>query len=560
MRQVLRAALRETAGDGGPVAVVCGAWHAPALAGKLPAASADAAVLRGLPRRKTALAWVPWTHSRLAAASGYGAGITSPGWYHHLFSHPEQTIERWLVQVARVLREHDLPVSSAHVIEAVRLAGTLAALRSRPLAGLSEVSEATQAVLCEGDQVAAGFVTRDLVIGERLGAVPARAPAVPLETDLRARARSLRMKISPVEQALTLDLRATGGLGRSVLLHRLMILGIEWGTATEDEVSSSGTFRETWVLRWRPELAVAIIDAARWGSTVQAAAAAKIIDQAASASALGPVTAAVEQVLLADLPGALPQVLRALDAQAARDSDVARLMTAVPALVRAARYGDVRGTDTSALTAVVDAITARICAGLPAAAGGLDADAAGRLRAALDAMHAAVALHAQHERGRAGQQQWTATLTGLAGRRDVHGLLAGRVVRLLADAGELTRAAAARRFAAQLSVGVPATEKAAWAEGFLSGSGLLLVHDPDLLAVLDGWVSGLTGPEFTDVLPLMRRAFSGFSAGERGNLGASVRRLDGTGPAAAAGAPEPADPGRAAGVLRTVAAILGGRA
>ena len=45
MRQVLRAALRDTAraGQRGPVAVICGAWHAPALAGKLPPATADAA-------------------------------------------------------------------------------------------------------------------------------------------------------------------------------------------------------------------------------------------------------------------------------------------------------------------------------------------------------------------------------------------------------------------------------------------------------------------------------------------------------------------------------------
>ena len=118
MRQVLRTALRESDGT---VAVVCGAWHAPALAGPLPPAAKDAALLRGMPRRKAALAWVPWTHSRLAAASGYGAGITSPGWYHHLFTAPDKTIERWMTRVAGVLREHDLPVSSAHVIEAVRL-------------------------------------------------------------------------------------------------------------------------------------------------------------------------------------------------------------------------------------------------------------------------------------------------------------------------------------------------------------------------------------------------------------------------------------------------------
>ncbi len=65
-------------------------------------------------------------------------------------------------------------------------------------------------------------------------------------------------------------------------------------------------------------------------------------------------------------------------------------MSAVPALVRAVRYGDVRGTDTAALSAVVDALTVRVCAGLPAAVGSLADDAASVLREALDDMQAAL--------------------------------------------------------------------------------------------------------------------------------------------------------------------------
>lgn len=552
MRQVLRAAVRETTG---PVAVVCGAWHAPALAGKLPTALADAALLRGMPKRKVTLTWVPWTHSRLAAASGYGAGVTSPGWYHHLFTTPEQTVIRWLTKVAGVLREHDLPVSSAHIIEAARLAETLAALRARSLAGLAEVSEATRSVMCEGDEFAAAFVTHDLVVGERLGAVPAGAPVVPLEADLRARARAVKLKIEPLERTLALDLRSDTARTRSALLHRLAMLSIDWGAITEDQVQATGTFRETWTLRWRPELAVSIIDAARWGTTVATAAAAKISDVAASAADLDTVTAAVEQVLLADLPDALGPVLRALDERAAAGSDVAALMTAVPALVRAVRYGDVRGTDTAALGAVADALTARVCAGLPAAVTSLADDAAAALRMALDRMQAALVLYAQDERGRAARELWTAALTALSGRRDVHGLLIGRVVRLLADSGVLSREEAARRFAAHLSIGIPAAGKAAWAEGFLSGGGLLLIHDRDMLAVLDSWVATLPSQDFMDVLPLLRRTFGEFSAPERANIATAVRHLAGGTPVPD-DADESLDANRAAGVLRTVAAIL----
>lgn len=129
MRLQLRAARKEY---GDSVAVVCGAWHVPALTRRTTVA-ADKALLKGLPRAKAELTWVPWTHRRLARRSGYGAGIDAPGWYGHLFAAPDRPVERWMTKVARLLRAEDHPVSPAHVIEAVRLAETLAALRGRPL-------------------------------------------------------------------------------------------------------------------------------------------------------------------------------------------------------------------------------------------------------------------------------------------------------------------------------------------------------------------------------------------------------------------------------------------
>ena len=90
MRQMLRAALK---GGHERVAVVCGAWHAPALAGRCPPRPPTRAILTGLPKAQGALTWVPWTHARLASATGYGAGITSPGWYHHLWTAPDQPVD-----------------------------------------------------------------------------------------------------------------------------------------------------------------------------------------------------------------------------------------------------------------------------------------------------------------------------------------------------------------------------------------------------------------------------------------------------------------------------------
>lgn len=548
MRQVLRKARKDGARR---IAVVCGAWHAPALQEPLGPATADLRLLKGLPKVKATLTWVPWTHSRLAAASGYGAGVTSPGWYHHLFTETERPIASWLTKVAGVLRAHDLPVSSAHIIEAVRLAQTLAALRTRPLAGLSEVTEATRAVLCEGDDTALRLVGTELVVGEALGAVPPEAPTVPLEADLRAAARTLRLKQEALVRTLDLDLRKERDIGRSRLLHRLRLLGVHWGTPSAGTVQSKGTFRETWELRWEPEFAVRVIEASRWGTTVQAAAEAKILDTAAgSGSGVTELTEALEFALLAELPGALDGLIARLGSAAAVDHDMTHLLAALPGLLRTLRYGDVRGTDTSALTHVADSMLVRICAGLPAAVTGLGDDTAAALRDQLDTATTAV-----HTRNHAeSTEQWLSVLARLSDRPDVHGLLVGRTVRLLCDADRIDTEEAARRLAAALSVGNTAAAKAAWVDGFVGGRGLVLVHDRALLRLIDGWLAGLSEEQFVEVVPLLRRTFGAFESGERRAIGEAVR--DGRPAATAPGATE-TDPVRGLLALRTVAEILG---
>ncbi|MGY4102339.1 DUF5682 family protein [Nocardia sp. R16R-3T] len=549
MRQTMRKALKEGAQR---LAVVCGAWHAPALAEKLGPATSDTKLLKGLPKVKATVTWVPWTHSRLATTSGYGAGITSPGWYHHLFTETEQPIARWLTKVAAVLRAHDLPISSAHIIESVRLADTLAALRARPLAGLSEVTEAVRSVMCAGDETMLRLVASELVIGEALGAVPDGTPTVPLDADLRARIRTLRLKQEALSRDLDLDLRKEREVERSRLLHRLRVLGIDWGTPTTGEVRSTGTFRESWTLRWRPEFAVSIIEASRWGTTIRTAAEAKILDTAGrEGSTVGDLTAALEVALLADLGDATNGLITRLESAAALDHDITHLLAALPGLTRTLRYGDVRGTDTEALVHVADGLLVRICAGLPGAVTGLDTAAAEQLRTQLDAAHTAI--HTRDNDWATGA--WLAALHRLAGRDDVHGALVGRAVRLLADAGRIDESDSARRLSAALSIGNTAAAKAAWIDGFLGGRGLLLVHDRELLRLIDDWLRGLGDDMFVEILPLLRRTFGAFESGERRAIGQAVR--DGGSGASRADENTTFDVARGLLAMRTVADILG---
>ena len=547
----MRKVLRRTVRDGYQrIAVVCGAWHVPALT-DLPPAAADDRLLRGLPKVKAVLTWIPWTYGRLAYASGYGAGIRSPGWYDHLFASAGQPVERWLAKAAAVLRDEGVPASSAHVIESVRLAEALAALRGRPLAGLEEVTEAARAVLCEGSDLLTGLIQRRLVIGDQLGAVPAATPAVPLQRDTRDQQRSLRLRPEAAPRDLDLDLRKPTDLARSRLLHRLALLAVRWGTPQPGRTANIGTFRESWQLTWRPELDLALIEASIWGSTVAAAATQRAGALAAEAT-VEDLTALAEQCLLADLGDALSEVLAAVRARAALDGDVTHLMAALPALVRAARYGDVRGTDPGRLAEVATDMITRICAGLPAALVSLDEDAGRAMRDRIDAVHSATGLLAD-----AGSRaRWLDTLARVAASSPP--LIYGRLTRLLLDAGALSADDAAARMSRELSAAAPAAAAAGWAEGFLAGSGLLLLHDDRLLSLADGWLAGLSADAFAAALPALRRTFGEFAPAERRAIGGKAARLDGSGGPLppAPSAEDDLDEARAAGAVRTVAAIL----
>jgi Family of unknown function (DUF5682) len=515
MRQTIRQAQKEGFTK---IAIVCGAWHTPALVPPLAAAKADAALLKGLPKAKVSATWVPWTYDRLTFQSGYGAGVESPGWYEHLWQVNDRPSERWLVKIARLLRTKDLDASSASVIETVRMAEALAALRDRTAPGLPELNEAVQTVLCFGDATPMQLIARQLMVGDRLGTVPDETPMVPLQQDLRRLQQRLRLKPEALDKELVLDLRKDMDLGRSQLLHRLTLLNIPWGDAKD--ISGKGTFKEKWMLSWRPELEIALIEAGRWGNSIEVAATAFACDRATHATQLPSLTALLEQVLLATLPAAVRHVMERLKAEAAIASDLIHLMGAVPALANVLRYSDVRQTDVGTLTHVVDGLVARICIGLPMACVSLDDDAAAQMLEQMVQTHRAIKLlqNDQHH------HDWMAALTRLTDRAQLHGLLAGRCCRLLLDEGQLDGTQAAQRLNLALSRAVEPAHAAVWIEGFLQGSGLLLLHDPEIWQVLDEWVTELHPDAFIALLPLLRRTFAAFTTAERRQMTERVKQ------------------------------------
>ncbi len=523
MRQSIRAAQREGFQR---IAVVCGAWHAPVLS-KLGDAKADAALLDGLKPIKVEATWIPWTNSRLAFRSGYGAGVASPGWYGHLCSAPDRMTIRWMTHAAHLLRSEGLDASSASVIEAVRLAEALAAMRDLPMPGLHDLHEAIQTVLCHGNAEPMQLIRDRLEIGEKLGEVPPETPAVPLQRDLENRQRKLRFKPSATIENYDFDLRKDTDRQRSQLLHQLRLLQIEWGKPQRSSQRHS-TFHELWQVQWQVEFAIKLIEANVWGNTLLSAATAFVRHLADTAEALPQLTELLDRAILAELPAAIDHLLRCVQSKAAVSADVQHLMDALPPLARVARYGNVRETRADRIFPVIDALFERTVIGLPGACASLDNDAAQSMIRSIDHVQESVSLLNRDDQ----RQQWQGVLRSLVRREGVHGLVRGRCCRLLLEQKAIDEQELQRLARLALSPVNPASQAASWIEGVLRGSGLLLLHQDSLWLALDRWLSELSAEAFIELLPLLRRAFSGFEPPERRAMGEKVRRLRSTTPTA----------------------------
>ena len=561
MRQCIREA---TKAGYQRIAVVCGAWHVPALQQSV-TAKADAALLKGLPKAKVQATWAPWTYRNLASRSGYGAGVTSPGWYEHLWRCYQADIESkkvviqdeealpaiknranggvtpailrtagWLTRVAHLLREKDLDCSSAHIIEATRLAESLAALRGQPTPGLEEINESIVTVICMGENAPLQLIEDELTVGHVLGGVPADVPQVPLQRDMEQQQKSLRMKPEAASKLLALDLRKDIDLARSHFLHRLRLLGIDWGTRAQDAQRNRGTFRESWQLQWEPELAVRIIEASVHGATVAQAATAKLRASLKPDTALPEIAQAIDDALLANLPQLVEALIETLAERAATTGDVAQLLQALPPLANVYRYGSVRQTDTALLATVIDSLIVRASIGLPVACMAMDDDAAAAMKAKVLAAHDALRLRGTDGKAQEAVDAWRAALRSLAMGDAAAALLRGMACRLLLDEHLLESTEVVQQFNRNLSLGAAPMDVAAWLDGFLNQQALVLLHDESIWGAIDAWLSGLGEVQFAQILPLVRRSFANFSKHERQSLGEKAKRVPVSGSGVAA--------------------------
>ncbi len=536
MGQIIRQARREMFSD---IVVVCGAWHAPALSDLDKNEKEHDAIIKKLPKPKikVGVTWIPWTNDRLWMQSGYGAGITAPGWYAHLWKYPNDNGTLWLTKVARLFREKKMDTSTAHIIEAVRLTEALAGMRNLSRAGLFEMNEAVQTVMCMGDGVLLELVRKQLIVGSVIGKVPENIPKLPIQTDFEHQTRLLRLPQTAEQKTLELDLRKALDLSRSIFLHRIIILKIEWGSTTLKR--SKGTFKEVWKLKWKPEMLVNLIEKGIWGNTIEQTAGNLLIHDCSQDNvSLSFLSERIAQAIPSELFSTIEVLLTKIEEISGVSGDIQELMFAIIPLSDIGRYGNVRKTDLTHINSLLESLLTRICIGLPNACYGLDEDTSQKMFELIRKVNEAVRISDfGFKEGFASSEDflkpkirnptsemWFKTLFQISSATGVQAVIKGCTTRLLFDAQIITEEQTSTSFGLALSKGNEPKDAAGWLEGFLKGSGMILLYDNVLWQILNTWLDSLEQEAFIELLPILRRTFSKFEPGDRKKLGEKAKR------------------------------------
>ena len=186
---------------------------------------------------------------------------------------------RYLVSLAAAHRKAGNLVSSAEVIEAVRLAGTLCAMRGSRYPCLQDLRDAAVTTMGHGAFSELAVAVAETEIGRRIGTLPRSEP------HLRAGG------FLPADQGITSGKISDGGtaksgfgsareaeyqdpataildLRRSFFLHRLRVLGISFATLLPSR-QEGANWGEYWQLHWTPEVEIEIVESALLGDTIE---------------------------------------------------------------------------------------------------------------------------------------------------------------------------------------------------------------------------------------------------------------------------------------------------
>ena len=419
---------------------VCGAFHVAGLEENAPMTDEEAAAL---PRADAAATLMPYSYYRLSSRSGYGAGNKAPAYFELLWEAlhgggPGETPYLYLTRLAAAHRKAGNLTSSAEVIEAARLAQTLAALRGSRYPTLRDLRDASVSTMGHGAFSELALAAADTEIGKTIGFLPEGVSRTSVQEDFYRQLKALRLeKFRTAElQRLDLDLReklnvksqlaALADLRRSFFLHRLRVLNIHFASLLPSR-QEGANWGEYWDLRWTPEVEIEIVESALLGDTIEGAAAYALKERAEESTSIAQAAAIFEDAFLCGMPAAAQHalsVLQGLSVDAAALADVAETAQRLSYVVR---FGDLRRFDAAPVEPLIRQLYLRACLTL-ADACICDVKAAPAVTLAMDRLNTLQLNHTFLEGDR-----WLSLLAELSDRDDLNTRCSGFAMAILLE-------------------------------------------------------------------------------------------------------------------------------
>ena len=511
---------------------VCGAYHVDGLKNDSPMTDAE---LKKLPKADSAATLMPYSYYRLSTRSGYGAGNKAPAYFHLLWDAMngeglQSAASTYLVKLAAAHRKAGNIVSSAEVIEAVRLALTLSQMRGSRYPCLQDLKDAAITTMGHGNLSELSVAFADTEIGKTIGYLPEGVTRTSIQEDFYRQIKKLKLdRFRTAElQQLDLDLRekltvksqdaAFLDLNRSFFLHRLRVLGIHFANMLRSK-QEKANWGEYWELRWTPEVEIEVVESSLLGDTTEGAAAFALKERADQAASIDQAALIFQDAFLCGMPAAAAHALTVLQSLSVDSAALTEVAATADSLSLVVRYGDLRKFDPDPVIPLIEQLFLRAKLTLEDACN-CDAKAAGAVTQAMDRLNM---LQLNHDF--LGQEAWVSLLERISDRDDLNTKCSGFAMAILLERGIATEELLAREVSRRLSPGVPADLGAGWFEGLAGKNRYALIARLSLWRHLSEYLDSLDEDTFRRALVFLRRAFADFTPAEKSDISENLGEI-----------------------------------
>ncbi len=512
---------------------VCGAYHVSGLEENEPMTEKE---VKHLPKLESASTLMPYSYYRLSKRGGYGAGNQAPAYFELLWNDRKsrkgiaQTAYSYLTRLAEAHRKAGNLISSAEVIEAVRLSQVLAQMRGSKYPVLADLKDAAMTCMGHGHFSEIAVASAKVEIGNKIGALPDGVSRTSIQDDFYRQLKDLNLeKYRAMEvQTLDLDLRerlrvksekaAFLDLRRSFFLHRLRVLGVSFATL-QNRKQDGANWGEYWNVWWNPEAEIEIVEAALLGDTVENAASFALKERADKSQNISDAAMIFQDAFLCGMPNAASYALSVLQRLAVDTAAITEISKTTQNLSYVIRYGDLRKFDPQPIIPLLEQLYLRACLTLEDACNCDD-------KAANDVMESIERLNqVQRDNENLDEQRWLTLLETVSDRDDINTRCSGFAMATLIERGKVSEDLLAKEVSRRLSKGVPADLGAGWFEGLAKKNRYALIARLSLWKQLNQYLDTLDDEAFRRALVFLRRAFADFSGMEKNDIAENLGEI-----------------------------------